>query len=82
MPKHTCCTSLKTLKMLLGLLPSFFLQSRFVVLYLGHTPGQHTQCHNTLDAPFSNFHVSLSAYRQALGMEYFVVLFVALVSRI
>ena len=33
--------------MFLGLLPSFFLQSRSVVLDCGHTPGQHSQCFNT-----------------------------------
>ena len=35
------------LKMFLGLLLSFFLQSRSVVLDSGHTPGQHAQCQNT-----------------------------------
>ena len=56
-----------------GCLPFFAI--KICGLYLGHTPGQHTPCHNTRAALFfSNFHFSLSAYRQALGMEYFVVL--------
>ena len=41
---HLLHISWKMRKMFLGLLPSFFLQSRSAVLDCGHTPGQHAQC--------------------------------------
>ena len=43
-------------QMFLGALPSFFLQSRPVVLDWVHTPGEHAQCHKTRNSHIENFH--------------------------
>ena len=43
--------------MFLGALPSFFLQSRSVVLDWGHTPGEHAQCHKTRHSHIVYFQV-------------------------
>ena len=45
--------------MFLGLLPSFCLQSRSVVLDCCHTPRQHAQCHKTPTSHIQAFHFCL-----------------------
>ena len=45
MSKYIWYTCFEHSQMSLGLLPSFFLKSRSVVLDCGHSPGQHAQHH-------------------------------------
>ena len=56
-PKPTSCTNFwEGGQMFLGALPSFFLQSRSVVLDWGHTPGEHAQCHKTRNSHIEKIH--------------------------
>ena len=63
--KHTCCTIFGIFILFLGCLPCFFLQSGSVVLDCGHTPGEHSQCHNTPAAQIQKFMFNVLAQRQA-----------------